>query len=184
MNLSGPIFLTGFMATGKSKLGRMLALRLGRVLLDTDQLVELRADKSIARIFAEDGEERFRQLERDAVATAARRADAVVSLGGGAITREENWRLMNDAGGVVVCLVADVETILQRVSRKESRPLLAGLSLEEKRQKICQLLAERAPFYRRADLEFTTDEARTPEAAVEQLIDSLEQWIATYRSET
>ena len=149
---SRPIFLTGFMATGKSRVGRALALRLGRPFYDTDDMIETRAGKPIPRIFTEDGEEAFRALETACVREAAARPDAVVALGGGAITRADNRDAIRQAGALLVCVEADVDTILERVSRRDDRPLLAGLSPEQKRQRITEMLAERAPFYATADI--------------------------------
>ena len=170
---AGAIFLTGFMATGKSRIGRLLAARMRRPFVDTDDLVEQRAGKSIADIFADDGEERFRALERDCVAEVATR-EAVIALGGGAIAQDANWEAIERAHGVLVCIEADVETILARVSRRQTRPLLAGLSRQEKRDKICRMLEERAPYYRRAHITIRSTEKRQPEEAVEELLTELE----------
>ena len=179
--MKGPVFLTGFMGTGKTKIGRLLAQRLGRVFLDTDHLIEERAGQNIPQIFATQGEAAFRQLEHQCLAEAATRTDAVIALGGGALTQERNWELLGRAEGVVVCLQASVDTILERVSRKEDRPLLAGLSLPEKRAKIERLLAERAPFYNRADIQFFTSDEVDPEATATRLAQTLEQWHADHR---
>src|SRR5258708_15535159 len=94
----GAIVLTGFMCTGKSEVGRRLAARLGRVFVDTDQLVEREAGKSVAAIFADDGEPAFRARERDAVATAAARRDAVIAVGGGAVLDATNVARLRRAG--------------------------------------------------------------------------------------
>ncbi len=178
--MKGPIFLAGFMGTGKTKIGRLLAQRLGRVFVDTDHLIEEKAGQSIPQIFATQGEVAFRQLEHQCLAEAAARPDAVIALGGGAIAQERNWELLGRAGGVVVCLQASVDTILERVSRKEDRPLLAGLSPQEKRVKIERLLAERAPFYNRADIQFHTSDAVDPETTATRLAQTLEQWHADH----
>jgi shikimate kinase len=179
--VKGPIFLTGFMGTGKTKIGRLLAQRLGRAFIDTDHLIEERVGQSIPQIFAAQGEAAFRQLEHQCLAEAASRPKVVVALGGGAIAQERNWELLGRAGGVVVCLQASVDTILERVSRKEDRPLLAGLNPEEKRAKIERLLAERAPFYSRADIQFHTSDHLDPETTALRLAQTLEQWDADHR---
>ena len=175
-----PIFLTGFMGTGKSRIGSLLARRLQREFIDTDRLIEKRARKSIAQIFAEDGEEAFRQLEHQCVRTAANQPRSVTALGGGAIVAQRNWDLVRRSG-VLVCLEADVEVILARVSRREDRPLLAGLSQEEKRAKINRLLDERRPYYQRADVQFHTSDSERPESAADKLITLLEHWYADRR---
>src|SRR5215470_5572891 len=102
---SRAIVLMGFMGTGKSEVGRRLAQRLGRAFVDTDQLVEERAGKRVAAIFADDGEPAFRGLERTAVADAAARAGAVIAVGGGAVLDPENVRVLR-AAGVLVHLTA------------------------------------------------------------------------------
>ncbi len=175
-----PIFLTGFMGTGKSKIGFLLARLLGRDFVDTDRLIEERAGRTIPEIFAGQGEEGFRQVEHECVAEVVRRRNAVVALGGGAIAQERNWEVVRKAG-VLVCLEASAEAILERVSRKEDRPLLAGLSQREKLEEIRRLLAERAPFYQRADIKMQSSDEQAPEKVAEQLSEILEYWYAENR---
>lgn len=170
-----PIFLTGFMATGKSRIGRALAARLGRPFYDTDEMVEAGAGRAIPQIFAADGEEVFRRLEAECVRQAASRADAVVALGGGAIARPENRDAIRHVGGLLVCVEADAETILERVWRRDDRPLLAGLTRAQKRDRIKALLAERAPEYARADITVRTSQTSTVEGVVNDLLARLRQ---------
>ena len=170
MSSAAPVFLTGFMATGKSKIGRLLASRMRRIFIDTDQMIEARAGKEIAAIFADEGEESFRALERECVVEAASR-EAVIALGGGAIAQEENLKAIGDADGVLICLEADVDTILKRVSRRDTRPLLSGLSWEEKREKISSMLAERAPYYGRAHITVRSTDDRRPDDTVSELME-------------
>jgi len=174
----GPIFLTGFMATGKSRVGQLVAQRLEREFVDTDSLIEERAGKPISRIFADDGEDAFRQLEYECVCQAAQRPESVVALGGGAIAHERNRDAIHRAGGALICLEADVDTILERVSRRNTRPLLAGLSREERREKICRMLAERAPHYAMADFAVSSCDDTTVQQTAAHLVDALESWHA------
>ncbi|MEE2657788.1 MAG: shikimate kinase [Candidatus Latescibacterota bacterium] len=169
----GPIFLTGFMATGKSKVGRMLASRLQRTFVDTDDMIVACAGKAIPEIFAEDGENRFRELEATCVLEASQCTGIVVALGGGAVTIPANRRIIRDAGGVLVCLEAGVDTILERVSRKNTRPLMDGLNEEQKREKITAMLQERAPYYATADFTLQSSEEHSPERLVDELVDYL-----------
>ena len=169
----GPIFLTGFMGVGKTRVGYILAKELGRCFLDTDRMVEQRAGKTIAKIFAAEGEAHFRQLERTCVLETCQRPDAVVALGGGAITRADNIAAVRCAG-ILVCLKADVETILARVNLRSNRPLLAGLDPPAQRAKIESLLRERTPFYDQAHIELYTSPAHTPEDTARQLLTLLE----------
>jgi shikimate kinase len=161
----GAIVLTGFMGTGKSEVGRRLAKRLGRAFLDTDQLVEARAGKTVAAIFAEDGEAAFRALERDVVNGAAAHPEAVIAVGGGAVLDATNVARLR-AAGALVCLTADADTIVRRVGDVRRRPLLAG---DDPRGTIERLLRERRPAYDdAADLVLDTSE-RTVDQVVEEI---------------
>jgi shikimate kinase len=142
------IILTGFMATGKSEVGRRLAHRLGRPFVDTDALVQDAAGRSVAEVFATEGEARFRALERDAVVRACAITDAVVATGGGTLIDAEN-RARLAAAGTIVCLTASPEVILERAGDDGSRPLLGGAN-GNKLQRIRDLLDERAGAYRSA----------------------------------
>ena len=171
----GPVFLTGFMGVGKTRVGRILARELGRCFLDTDRMIEKRTGKTIAEIFADEGEAHFRQLERDCVLETCQRSDAVVALGGGAVTRADNVAAVRCAG-VLVCLKADVDTIFARVRRRTNRPLLAGLDPQAQRAKIESLLRERAPYYDQAHIELYTTQVQTPEDTAGQLLGLLENY--------
>jgi shikimate kinase len=141
------VILTGFMATGKTEVGRKLARRLGRPFVDVDGLVEASAGRSVAHIFATEGEARFRELERAAVVEACRVPDAVVATGGGTLLDPENRRCLA-AAGPIVCLAAPPEEILRRVGDPASRPLLAnGVARGDPLARVRELLAERAPAY-------------------------------------
>jgi shikimate kinase len=141
------VILTGFMATGKTEVGRRLARRLGRPFVDVDGLVEAAAGRAVAEIFAEEGETRFRDLERTAVAEACRVPDAVIATGGGTLLDPENRRRLA-AAGPIVCLAAAADEILRRVKDPRTRPLLSnGGGSDGRLARIRDLLAERAPVY-------------------------------------
>ena len=175
-----PIFLCGFMATGKTKVGRILAQVLDRPFVDTDELIEEAAGKSIPEIFKQDGEAAFRRLEQECVVRASQMSGLVISLGGGAITQEVNWEVIR-ATGVCLCFRASAETIFERVSRNAERPLLAGLDDAGRMARIREMLAEREAYYSRADLFVTSTEERTPEETAEIAVAKLEK-IAKERS--
>jgi len=157
------IVLTGFMGTGKTEVGRRLAQRLGRAFVDTDQLVEGRAGKSVASIFAAEGEAAFRALERAVIAGLADRTGVVIAVGGGAVLVEENVRRLR-ALGPIVQLTASPETIVARVGGRESRPLLAD---GDPLATVRRLLGERAAAYAAAaDLVVETG-GRTADEVVE-----------------
>jgi shikimate kinase len=145
--------LIGFMGTGKSSVGRLEAMQLRFELVDTDALIEARAGKTIARIFAEDGEPAFRAHEQAVVSDLASRRDLVVATGGGLAAHGENLEQLK-AHAFVVCLWASPETIWERVRHQAHRPLL---QTPDPPARIRELLREREPFYRRADLLVNTD---------------------------
>ena len=173
--MSRPIFLTGFMGTGKSKIGLLLARRLRREFFDTDRMIEERAGETIEEIFTNRGEDAFRSVEHQCVQEAAGRNGAVIALGGGAITQEKNWEVIKNSG-ILICLEASPETILQRVSRKEDRPLLAGLTKPQKLTKIRDMLSQRAPYYDRANIKITSTDDRPPDRIADDLAKRLEPW--------
>jgi shikimate kinase len=137
------IVLTGFMGSGKSTVGRRLARRLGWSFVDTDLEIEERAGKPIVEIFAEAGEQVFRDLETQVARECVGRQRTVIATGGGIVMREENRKALNEAG-LVVYLKASVETIWQRTQHTAKRPLL---KTENPRQKIQELLVQRKPVY-------------------------------------
>lgn len=122
------IVIVGFMGTGKSTVSRILSERLGWERVDTDEEIERRAGKSIPQIFAEDGETYFRDWESRVLTDVLSGSGKVVATGGGAVLRESNRRVML-AGGWVVALTADKESLIKRVTSSAAtgtRPLLAG----------------------------------------------------------
>jgi len=165
------VVLTGFMGTGKTAVGQRVAQRLGRTFADTDALVEGMAGKSVRRIFAEEGEARFRDLERTAVERACALGDAVVSTGGGALLDPRNREALS-RDGLLVCLVADARTIARRVrATAADRPLLrGGPSLVAR---IRELLEERADAYAGIPLRIETA-GRSVEQVADEVIAALE----------
>lgn len=165
------VVLTGFMGTGKTAVGQRVAQRLGRRFADTDAIIEEIAGKSVRRIFAEDGEGRFRELERTAVERACALGDAVVATGGGALLDERNLAALS-RDGLLLCLVADARTIARRVrASAPERPLLrGGTSLVGR---IRELLDERAHVYARVPLRVETG-GRSVEQVADEVIAALE----------
>lgn len=147
-NLPKNIVLIGFMGSGKSTVGRELHHRLGYPLVDMDHVIELRAGKPITAIFAEDGEEVFRDMETSLLEelfepTAPRR---IISTGGGIIGRDRNRDLLRQLG-YVVWLQAPIHVILERTSKNRERPLLNGADAADR---IATLMALRDPLYQQA----------------------------------
>lgn len=159
------IVLVGFMGTGKTTIGRLLAEQTGMQLVDMDAMIEERAGKSITEIFAEDGEPHFRMLERKLAQELSARSGQVVSTGGGIVLNPDN---LADYGktGLVVCLLASPETILERVRHDDTRPLLSG----DKQDRIVQLLETRRTLYEAIGFKINTDGV-APERIATQIID-------------
>lgn len=134
------------MGSGKSSIGRMVAKRMGFQFVDTDKLIEERAGKAIPAIFADQGEEAFRDLETAAIESLAHFSRCVISTGGGAVLRERNRALLRELGFVVL-LTASEEVLWDRVSRNKKRPLL---QTENPRETLSQILAERREVYEAA----------------------------------
>jgi shikimate kinase len=137
------LVLIGFMGTGKSSVSRELSGQLGWTRIDSDEDIVRRAGKSIADIFAHDGEQRFRDFESDCLRDILLQADpAIIATGGGAVLREGNRQAMLDHS-FVVALTAEAESIIARVSQDEERPLLQG----DARERVYKLLEQRKGLY-------------------------------------
>ena len=147
------IALVGFMGTGKTSVGHLLARILRFRLVDTDDLIERRTGKKISAIFAEEGEARFREHERAVVEELSRLRKTVIAAGGGLVTHPENLASLK-AHALVVCLWASAEVVWRRVRHQAHRPLL---NTPDPLATIRRLLAEREGFYRAADVLIGTD---------------------------
>ncbi len=170
------VVLVGFMGSGKSTVGRLLARQLGFRFVDTDSVIERRAGKPIKAIFADpdEGEGRFRELEERAIAEAARRERQVISTGGGAVTHPGNIGRLRGAG-FVVWLDASPATVMERVGESRDRPLLQTPDPEAT---VRGLLDERRPLYQSAaDLRVGTGEL-APRDIAYGIAESVRLWFA------
>ncbi len=147
------LVLTGFMGTGKTSLGKLLAEKLGRGFVDLDQKIEQDTGMTIPQIFEKYGEKYFRELEKNAVKEVAARKNLVIATGGGTVKDEENIKLLKESG-VMVCLTTEPEEIFRRTERRGERPVLDAGD-EDRLNTIKKLLAERQKFYAQAD--YTVD---------------------------
>lgn len=144
------IILIGYMCAGKTTVGKALAKELGRTFYDLDWYVEERFHKKVPQIFAEEGEARFRDLERRMLHEVAEFENIVLSCGGGTPCHFDNMDYMNSVAETYY-LKATPETLIQHISiSRGERPLLKGKSPEELREFVSTQLAEREPYYEKA----------------------------------
>ncbi len=158
------VFLAGFMGSGKSTIGPILANTIGYEFIDLDALIEREEKRKINEIFRADGEENFRIIERRAVRGLFAGRHRVVSLGGGTIAHQPTLNEIR-AAGYLVYLKSDVTHIYHRLRSKADRPMLRDeegnlLDADQLEQKIADLLRKREPFYEQADLVVHTDDKK------------------------
>jgi shikimate kinase len=161
------VVLVGPPGAGKSTVGRLLAERLGVGFRDTDEDVVAAAGKPVAEVFYDDGEDRFRQLEREAVAAALVSHDGVLSLGGGAVLSAETRSLLG--AHVVAWLQVDLSSATSRVGLNRDRPVLAL----NPRAQLKALLDERRPLYEEVATVRVDTTGRTPDEVVDALVQAL-----------
>ncbi len=162
------VILTGFMGTGKTEVGRMLAQKLGYKLIDADTEIEKEQKITITEIFKQYGEPKFRDIEADVIKRLSLIKNSVISTGGGAVLRQENIDNLKK-NGIIICLTASPETILKRTGNNNDRPLL---QVENPLQKIKELLEFRKPYYERSDVMIDT-EGKSPLQVVEEIIEKV-----------
>ena len=166
------IVLVGLMGAGKTTVGRRLAQRLDLPFVDADHEIERAAGKTIPEIFAEDGEEFFRNGEERVIARLLESGPQVLATGGGAWMREATRERVREKG-VSVWLKADIDVLMERVSRRPGRPLL---ETENPRAVMERLIAERYPVYALADI--TVESADAPHhVMVTRIIRALAAWL-------
>ena len=165
------IALIGFMAVGKSAVGRNLAKRLGRRFVDLDRMIEKRAGFKVREIFELKGEPYFRELEKQTLAELLQQGDHVIATGGGVVMDEENLRLLREKT-LLVCLTASTDTILARVGNGNKRPLLKG---SNQRERVEDLLKLRADKYAQAHVTVDTSEL-TLEQVVNRIVAAMDSY--------
>jgi shikimate kinase len=165
------IYLIGFMGTGKSTVGKILAEEFNMKFVDTDKLVEEMTGRTISSIFEESSEEEFRRFETDVLRQITDEKGMIVSTGGGIVVTRGNLELMKNSG-FVFTLIADANTIHERLKKDDTcRPLL---EVDEPLDEIKRLLFERAAFYINAHHIIETSDI-TPREAADQIIAILRQ---------
>ena len=160
------IYLVGFMGTGKTAVGRELAKRLNREFLDLDSLIEEREKRKITEIFAKDGEPYFRRIEKEVLFEESLKEGMIFGCGGGIVLDNQNIQRMKETG-VIICLMARPEIILERTRDYRHRPLL---NVENPLKRIKELLDFRRPYYRKADYTIDTSDLEIKEV-VEKILE-------------
>lgn len=166
------IVLTGFMGTGKSTVGKIIAEKLKFSFIDMDEHIEKTTGMKISEIFSKFGESRFRDIETEMVKLIIKKRGVVISTGGGVVLRDENISNLKKSG-IVFCLTASENTILERVKQCKDRPLL---QVNNPQEKIRELLRKRKPFYEKADFIVDTEELSAEEVA-EKIIKKYERLV-------
>lgn len=176
------IILTGFMGTGKTRVGKILAEKLNYTFVDLDLLVEEREGKKISQLFAEKGEGYFRQKETKVLQEVLQGEDPargrdqgppkgqVISTGGGILIREENRDLLKEEG-ILICLKASPEEIYRRVRGSQERPLLR---VDNPLEKIRELLKEREELYEKVPFSVSTD-GKSPDQVAGNIINLIKK---------
>lgn len=170
--MSSTIALVGMMGAGKTTVGRVLARRLGRRLVDTDDEIEGWVGRPIPEIFAADGEAAFRRYEATVVRELASVPDLVLSLGGGTVLADGPVADLT-LTGVLVLLDADLDTLLARVDAGTDRPVLAG---DDVRERMAAVLAARTPRYREV-----ADVVVDATGAVDGVVEEILEWLRHHR---
>ena len=162
------IFLIGFMGSGKSIVGALLAERLNLPFLDSDRAIEKKSGKSITEIFSQDGEAAFREMEMNFLQELEAVEPSVIAVGGGLPTSENALPLMHEIG-LVIYLNTSLLTLIKRLrEEKQHRPLLRDLSDAEFHPFVEDLLSKRVHFYKQAKL-IMPNERNNPNELVEKL---------------
>lgn len=159
------IYLIGMMGSGKTTVGELLAKELEYRFLDTDAIISAVSEKSINQIFAEDGEDEFRQLESDVLQEVSAYLYTVIATGGGIILRQQNWSHLRD--GMVVWLNVPINVLVQRLKDDDTRPLLKR---EELQTKLTSLYQQRKSLYQQADITIEVEENDNPNDIVKKII--------------
>lgn len=175
LQFDGNLYFTGFMASGKSRIGRLIAERLQREFIDTDQMISEKAGKTVSEIFAELGEAAFRKMELEAIEELSHRHNLVVALGGGALTQAPVPPLLRQSG-ILIRLWATPDVLSERIGRRNTRPLLANLTPEERYTKIVAMLEEREKYYQLADFSVESSNSYPEDHVAERVMACLRLW--------
>ncbi len=166
------VIVYGLPGSGKTTVGKILSEKLGRFFIDTDKLIEETHRTEISNLFEKFGEEHFRNLESEAIERISKMQNLVISVGGGALTRKENIDFLKK-NGIFVFLNSRIDVLFSRISEDDSRPLLKGKSIQEKRKKLEKIYNERYELYKNlADIAINSDQ--NLETVIAEILSNLE----------
>ncbi len=168
------LYLVGMPGSGKTTVGHLLAKHLGYGFVDTDQVIETTAKKSINQLFADKGEAAFRQLESDVLAQVCAFTKLTVATGGGIVLKRENWSYLHH--GLIVWLDVPLELLYTRLAEDSTRPLLQD---DDPKGKLRSLLEQRQALYAQADLRITVSEGETPEKIANRVLEQIPNVLKT-----
>ena len=170
--LNRPIVLVGLMGVGKSTIGRRLANALGRTFVDADDAIEEAAQRKVSEIFEQFGEDYFRDGERRVIARLIGEQDGVIATGGGAFVNDETRALILDQA-IAVWIDCEIETLVERTARKNTRPLL---KTGDPREILSKLYDDRKGFYAQAPIHVMSD-AGPHGYTVANILEALDTWL-------
>lgn len=156
------------MGTGKTAVGKELARLLDMRLIDLDSEIEKAEQMTINEIFRQSGEKKFREIETEMIKKVTNNENIIISTGGGAVMKQENVNVLKKTG-IIICLMATPETILQRTGNNSDRPLL---QVANPLAKINELLNLRKPFYEKADIMIDTED-KTPLRIAKEIVEKI-----------
>lgn len=171
-HLDRPVVLVGLMGAGKSTVGQRLASLLNASFVDSDTAIEEAAQRTVGEIFEQFGEAHFRDGERRVIQRLIEEGHGVIATGGGAFVQPETRALVLDRA-IAVWLDCDVETLVARTSRKNTRPLLKS---GDPKDILARLHAERAPAYAEAPIRIAAGDAPHQQTAL-KILEAIEQWL-------
>ncbi len=162
------IYMMGFMGCGKTTVGTQLAEKLNRPFKDTDTIIEKKTGLSVSAIFNTYGEKKFRVIEKEVISEVSQLKNNVIALGGGTVLFSENWEKISSTG-ITVTLSLSPEIIFSRLRKDSSRPLVNSSS-KNSVQFIRNLMRERKPYYKKADLYLHSDTDQEPDTIVNKIL--------------
>lgn len=167
-----PVVLVGLMGVGKSTVGQRLAALLGKDFVDSDAAIEVAAQRSVGEIFEAFGEAYFRDGERRVIARLIEEEHGVIATGGGAFVQQDTRALILQRG-IAVWLDCDIDTLVARTGRRDTRPLLRG---GDPREILARLHAERAPAYAEAPIRIETGDLPHHQTAL-KIVEAIARWL-------